>query len=406
MIKIVAVFLMLFFQAFSKPQSGVSEVDGYQMPCFLTRIGIESVAKYTKINNPSSAAISDAEAITSGTTIYAVCKDNYYVFDETNKTGNPRKTFGINCVDGSFRKVKATDYCDERCVIVDLARIGYGIPKNILNPGEKVTVSCPTGKITAEGENFEIACGNNGMLSPRSSACFTKSTACWFGARWHREGSKLTCNDNGIAFVSCENGSWEEQGVYDRVKNTCKETISDVEFAYDDLNQLSIDNNPLPFTLAELQEFCKANPNDPSCQAKLNDCEHKGVKYAFGTGINIRCKNYEQAIMQFQCMEDWSFIKFLDPNHPLANSTFGSYEQCPPADSDFLEVISSENMANSVTESNSGNGGGDFTMWETRGLRLENNIEEKPKTFKEFYVNKWKEYKKGMLEGEVGRKVD
>lgn len=144
------------------------------------------------------------------------------------------------------------------------------------------------------------------------------------------EGSNLACAGNGftgLTYVSCVNGLWEDNEIYNTIKGTCKESIIDVQFVYDDLNALifsAIDNI---LELEEIIDFCKANPADPGCQASLPDCKYGNKSYKAGEKITLYCPSVN-ANIRYNCLQMWMFEGFEDQNNPLASYQIVPFERC------------------------------------------------------------------------------
>lgn len=373
------VLFSLKLYAFGKPESDISPATGYEIPCYTSTLDIPNIESYF---TSDSLPISNSTKIMNNEIIFAKCKSKYYVFDQSREADSPpQNAFSLKCINGGFKKVKPSEFCDERCNISDLPLLGFGTSVDIILPGEKTTVQCPSSKISAYGASFEIQCGINGLLTANSPLCFLAEKACNFNGKKFPEGAKLSCaDDTGLTFVICESSIWQQESIYNKtlqdgslLKDSCRETVSEVEFKYQDLNELSINTLPAAVTISDIEDFCKAHPDDSGCSASVKSCSYHNTDYAFGTSLVLKCPGYQSAEIQFQCIEVWSFIKFMDSEHPLAKSTFASYDSCPPFEATLISVIPPESK---TAPSN--------------------------QTLDDKKVEAWKDYKDGMQDGNSG----
>lgn len=313
--------------------------------------------------------------IDSGRILMAECADNTstggfktYVFDPNRvKTQPPVRSFGLKCVNGRFvfaaqlaDSSAMPPFCDEKCNIKFLETLSYIIPdgpdydsKYTMAPGETTSISCPTGQTAANGTSFDITCGTNGLLNSRSPACFLIKNSCTFNGKIFREGANLNCNSQDtLILVTCQAGQWQDQNFFNANSSTCKETIADVDFQYQNLTAISINNAPTLLTIKQIEDFCKTHPADPDCRSKYKQCSHAGTMYDFGTEITLNCPSYRNSNITFQCSNSWTFVKFVTQNDSTA--VYASYDTCKPEDSTLLSVMQPSSPCSYDTINSSG----------------------------------------------------
>ena len=323
------------------PTSTIPSETGYELPCSLYGLTSENVASY-KVGSQTISVdrIENYMSVQTpqGTVVSANCKSGYYVFNPDKKPSDATRTyFNLKCNNGSFKRENANEYCDLKCDVSDLSKFGYIVPKPVLDPGETSSISCPYGKTTKNGKNFNVTCASGGMLNAESPACFPEQYSCTFpvgsspgGNGNFPEGSRLVCTapaTGALTTVSCEKSKWEDNTFYNQNKSTCKETIGEINFETQNLNEFQILDITDTLTIEEIINFCTANPNDNECQPNLDTCDYRGVSYGAGHTITLYCQPYDAEI-NYQCFTSWMFDGFKDITHPLHQTEFVTLEDC------------------------------------------------------------------------------
>lgn len=306
------------------PTSNIPSGENYKSPCYLGQISTENanLQSITIPLNPSQTfSIAQLEKLNNISTkhdmkILMNCANGHYVFNPDAKPEEKQQqSFEMKCNNGSFAKVKKTDFCDKKCDISRLKEVGYVIGgETTLLPGAPKKISCPNDKTTRTGEDFTIQCLKNGLLQSDSPVCFDKSKACVHEGKFYDQGSKLSCErtEFGLSIVSCNNKIWESEEAYKASKN-CKENLGDLNFTYENLNEVSITTQETIVTVQQILDFCEQNPQDAECQVTYPTCnflpDKTGLKdYSFGHELVLKCpyKNDDKAV--YTCLDNWVFI--------------------------------------------------------------------------------------------------
>ena len=338
-LKIALLLLFVIVDVIALPTSNIPQGSdgGYKAPCFPSQVSTVNIANITL---PSGETISSEflsnnfNPIPHGQIILANCEGENYVFGEVEGANarrsmrtldyNPTKSYPLACNNGALLKQKSIHYCDKKCNAYPLKTLGYTVPQEIISPGITTTITCPTDKTTRNGATFQLTCKENGILETSSGACFPKKNACTLPSSQPpillQEGTMLNCPGKyGLTKLSCIAGIWEgrkngeEVLCDDKCLSNCKESLGDVVFNYETIQEAIInvlDNVNL--SIEELVNFCEANPDDEGCAVSLPICDYKGVQYNFGTTITLDCASEKDTKAKFQCFDGWVFMSFLE----------------------------------------------------------------------------------------------
>jgi hypothetical protein len=336
MLRFIFIFSVFLNTIFASPTSSIPAGTGYQPKCSLYGLTTENVASY-KVGSQTIAVdrIENYMSVQTpqGTIISANCKSGYYVFNPDKKpTEQTRTSFNLTCDKGSFKRVNPNEYCDLKCDIGELANFGYIVGMTtVLDPGQTLAISCPAGNTTKKGDEFNVTCSSGGMLNAESPACFPKANACTFTTGTFPEGSRLVCTapfTNEMTTVSCEKAKWEDSAFYSLNQNTCRETIGEVNFEAQNLNELQLIDITDTLTLQQIIDFCETNPNDSECKPSLSECDYRGISYGSSHKITLYCQDYNSDI-NYTCLSGtWIFDSFKDPDNPLGLTEHVTLNEC------------------------------------------------------------------------------
>ena len=309
------------------PTSSIPSGTDYKSPCYLGQISTENanlksitipldpprtftIAQLDKDSNLKNISTKHDMKI-----IMNCATDNYVFNPDAKSLAEQQQSFEMKCNNGSFAKVKKTDFCDQKCDISRLKEAGYIISgETTLLPGASKEISCPAKKTTRTGPKFNIECLKDGLLKSDSPVCFDESKACKHDGISYDQNSQLSCQRKGIglSIVSCNNKKWESQEAY-AASTECKANLADLNFKYEDLNEVSITTQESIVTIKEILDFCEQNPNDSECQVTYPTCnflpDATGLEdYTFGHELVLKCpyKNGDKAV--YTCLDDWVFI--------------------------------------------------------------------------------------------------
>jgi hypothetical protein len=243
--------------------------------------------------------------IPHGTEVTAKCSDNTYVFEFQDASKRdlqpkkPKQTFTLKCDNGSLERVDKNAFCDKKCDILPLKAKQYKLFYDILFPGQSANVYCPEGFKTIENqEYFTVTCIQNGFINGKSPKCLDEATSCLFQGKLYEDGFQLQCSGNnniGLVIASCNKGSWTkddnicDQNCFDQ----CKASFGDINFEYENLNEIIDFETEKEMTIIEIEDYCK-NPDGTikaECKPQNKFCKYDNISYAHDVTISLNCKD-------------------------------------------------------------------------------------------------------------------
>jgi hypothetical protein len=354
-VKTLLLFLFVNMNAIASPTSNVPSYSegGYVQSCYssqVSTVNVSSIILPSKEEIPTAILLSgNNKEIKHGEIILVNCEEDNYVFGELpavdskrsrNFEYNPAKSYRLACNNGALLKVKPFHYCDKKCDASPLKKLNYKVPQEIIHPGTSAHITCPDKQTTKNGETFELTCTKDGVLLSSSGTCFPKQDSCTFPPNstqsntFLESGTMINCKGKyGAMKLTCFFGSWrgdyvnQEQICNQECLSGCKESIQDVVFNYDAIEEAIISAlQDSGITIEELISFCQANPDNEECKKELPMCEYSGKKYVFGTEIILNCEFVKDKKAKFLCYDIWIFREFHEDESDL-NSML-SLAQC------------------------------------------------------------------------------